>query len=95
MRTFIPSERVFVWQSKERAPKPGRIVNLEKSCRGLENSCLHMEICGKMLEKKFQSFGMPNKCIPERFQDFSASVLFRLYPLVSAAAALPDLSTIF
>ena len=51
VRTFIQPERVFVWRSKERAPKPGRIGNLEKSCSGLENSCLHMEKSGKMLEK--------------------------------------------
>ena len=42
---------MFVWQSKERAPKQGRIGNLEKSCTGLEKSCLHMEKSGKMLEK--------------------------------------------
>ena len=51
VRTFIQPERVFVWRSKERAPKPGRIGNLEKSCSGLENSCLHMEKSGKMLDK--------------------------------------------
>ena len=51
VRTFIQPERVFVWRSKERAPKPGRIGNLEKSCSGLENSCFHMEKSGKMLEK--------------------------------------------
>ena len=29
---FIQPERVFVWQRKERALKPGGIGNLEKSC---------------------------------------------------------------
>ena len=51
VRTFIKPKRVFVWRSKERAPKSSRIGNLEKSCGGLENSCLHMEKSGKMLEK--------------------------------------------
>ena len=32
VRTFIQPSRVFVLRSKECAPKPGRIVNLEKSC---------------------------------------------------------------
>ena len=45
------AQRVFVWRSKERAPKPGRIGNLEKSCSGLEKSCHQMEKSGKMLEK--------------------------------------------
>ena len=39
-------------RSKERAPKLGRIGNLEKGCSGLEKSCHHMEDSGKMLEKK-------------------------------------------
>ena len=55
VRTFIQPERVFVWQSKERAPKAGRIGNLQKSCSGLEKSYHHLEITqisGKMLEKK-------------------------------------------
>ena len=52
VRTFIQPERVFVWQSKERAPKAGRIGNLQKSCSGLEKSYHHLEISGKMLEKK-------------------------------------------
>ena len=30
-------------RSKERAPKPGRIGKLEKSCSGLEKSCHHMK----------------------------------------------------
>ena len=51
--SFIQPERVFVWHSKERAPKAGRIGNLEKSCSGLEKSCHDMEKSGKMLEKKF------------------------------------------
>ena len=59
VRTFIQPERVFVWRSKERAPKPGRIGNLEKSCSGLENSCLHMEKSGKMLEKKNSMVSSP------------------------------------
>ena len=40
VQTFIQPKRVFVWRSKERAPKAGRIGNLEKSCRGLEKSCM-------------------------------------------------------
>ena len=52
VRTFIQPERVFVWLSKEHAPKAGRIGNLEKSCSGLEKSCHDMEKSGKMLEKK-------------------------------------------
>ena len=35
-----------------RVGRRGAGVNLEESCSGLENSCLHMEKCGKMLEKK-------------------------------------------
>ena len=54
--TFIQPERVFVWRSKERAPKQGRIGSLEKSCSGLEKSCHHLEKSGKMLEKKIQCF---------------------------------------
>ena len=50
------AQRVFVWWRKERAPKPGRIGNLEKSCGGLENSCHDMEKSGKKLEKKIQSY---------------------------------------
>ena len=50
--TFIQLERVFVWRSKERAPKAGRIGNLEKSCSGMEKSCHGMEKSGKMLEEK-------------------------------------------
>ena len=55
--TFIRPERVtvFVWRSKERAPKPGRIGNLDKSCSGLEKSCSDMEKSGKMLDKNIQS----------------------------------------
>ena len=35
VRTFTQPERVIVvWQSKERAPKQGRIGNMEKSCSG-------------------------------------------------------------
>ena len=52
VRTFIHPERVFVWRSKERASKPGRIGNLEIHCSGLEKSCHEMEKCGKMLERK-------------------------------------------
>ena len=54
VRTFIQPERVFVWRSKVRAPKPGRIGNLEnlKSCSGSEKSCHHLEKSGKMLERK-------------------------------------------
>ena len=55
-RTFIQPERVFVtqfvWRSKEHAPKPGRIENLEKSCSGMDKSCHHLEKSGKMLEKE-------------------------------------------
>ena len=50
VRTFIQPDRVFVWRSKERAPKQGRIGNLEKSCSGLEKSCHHLEKRRKMLE---------------------------------------------
>ena len=56
--TFIQPERVFVWRSKERAPKPGRIGNLEKSCSGLEKNCHDMEKSGKMLEKKNSIVGL-------------------------------------
>ena len=42
---------MFVWRSKERTPKQGRIGNLEKSCSGLKKSCHHLEKSGKMLEK--------------------------------------------
>ena len=56
VRTFIQPERVFVRRSKERAPKPGRIGNLEKSCSSWKNSCFHMEKSGKMLEKKNSIF---------------------------------------
>ena len=49
VRTIIQPERVFVLRSKERAPKQGRIGNLEKSCSGLEKSCHDMEKSGKML----------------------------------------------
>ena len=57
VRTFIQAERVFVWLSKERAPKPGRIGNLEKRFSGLdsltlEKSCHDMEKSGEMLEEK-------------------------------------------
>ena len=45
---------MFVCPSKERAPKGGRIENLEKSCSGLEKSCHDMEKRGKMLKKKIQ-----------------------------------------
>ena len=58
VRTFIRPERVFVWRSKERAPKAGRIGNLEKGCGGLEKSCHHWEKSGKMLEKKFNAHGL-------------------------------------
>ena len=51
-RSYSP---VFVWRSKERAPKPGRIGNLDKSCSGLEKSCSDMEKSGKMLDKNIQS----------------------------------------
>ena len=53
--TFIQPERVFVWRSKERAPKQGRRGNLEKKCSGLEQGCYDMEKRGKLLEKKIQS----------------------------------------
>ena len=43
VRTFIQREWVFVWRSIERAPKQGRIGNLEKSCSALEKSCHDME----------------------------------------------------
>ena len=56
--TFLQPERVFVWRSKERAPKPGRIGNLEKSCSGLEKNCHDMEKSGKMLEKKNSIVGL-------------------------------------
>ena len=52
VRTFIQPERVFVWRSKERAPKQGRIGNLEKGCSGLEKSCHYLEKSGRMLKKK-------------------------------------------
>ena len=47
VRTFRQPERVFVWRSKKRAPKPGRIGNLEKRCGDLEKSCHDMEKSGK------------------------------------------------
>ena len=46
VRTFIWPERLFVWLSKERAQKAGRIRNLEKSCSGLDKSCHDMEKSG-------------------------------------------------
>ena len=52
VRRFIQPERVFVWRSKERASKAGRIGNLEKSCSVLEKRCHDMEKSKKMLEKK-------------------------------------------
>ena len=52
VQTFIQPERVFVWRSQERAPKVGRIGNLEESCSGLVKCCHEMEKSGKMLEKK-------------------------------------------
>ena len=55
---------MLVWRSKERAPKPGRIGNSEKSCSGLKKSCHHLEKSGKMLEKKFN--GMPLPQGPQR-----------------------------
>ena len=48
---------MFVWRSKECAPKQGSIGNLEKSCSGLENSCHDMEKSGEMLKKKIHSYG--------------------------------------
>ena len=46
------ARKVFVWRSKERAPKQGGIEILEKSCSGLEESCHDMEKSGKMQEKR-------------------------------------------
>ena len=52
VRMFIQPKMVFVWRSKERTPKPGRIGNLEKSCHDLEKTYHNMEKSGKMLKKK-------------------------------------------
>ena len=62
VQMFVQPERVFVWLSKERAPKAGRMGDLEKSCSGLEKSCHDMEKSGKMLEKKNAIMALRHSC---------------------------------
>ena len=70
--------------SKEHAPKPGRIGNLEKSCTGLEKSCHGMEKSGKMLEKKFNGLDFSPNLPLSKFSIVAAALLVQ--PLLDSPA---------